>query len=446
MDDLEAALIENRRRRFADMAATPVPEGQMVGRVMRKPGALDYMAAALRQYGGRKGEQMAEQELRGLQDSRRAAETQDLQRFSEILRGTPITPQTQGNNPSAFTPEMPGVAPDPMAAYGVLAQSRSPALRQAGMQGMARIPELEMRRVERAEDQAFKRSEREAAAAARMQQLQDQHQMRMDMLVAQNASREQMAAAQRDFQSQMAEAQRQFQREMKSLGGASQQPYFQPVQTAQGVFAFNARTGQVEPVRGPDGKPIIGAAADPALQGQITGAETTARKGAESAQEARNEARKASMFLQQLNQAEEILNQGPTESGIGSAVDTAARIVGVSTAGAQRAAQLEALSGWLVANVPRMEGPQSNFDVQNYMTMAAKIGDRTVPVPERLAALKEVRRLQEKYKVSAEQRMNAGAPKPADSSVTVNGKTYTRPAGMTDQQWAEYKKAVGVSQ
>lgn len=282
MDDLEAALIEQRRRRFADMAATPVPEGQMVGRVMRKPGALDYMAAALRQYGGRKGEQQAEQELRGLQESRRADEMRDMQRFSEMLRGTPITPQVQGNNPSAFTPEMPGVAPDPMAAYGVLAQSRSPALRQAGMQGMMRVPELEMRKTEREEDKAFKRAEREAAAAARMQQLQEQHQMRMDMLAAQNASREQMAAEQREFQ-----------REMKKLGGASQQPYFQPVQTAQGVMAFNARTGRVEPVMGADGRPVVGIQADPAAQGAIAAAKAGGTEQAKRETEARMDAPKA---------------------------------------------------------------------------------------------------------------------------------------------------------
>ena len=83
--------------------------------------------------------------------------------------------------------------------------------------------------------------------------------------------------------------------------------------------------------------------------------------------------------------------------GVGNLVDAAARLVGQTTIGAQDAARLEALSGWLVANVPRMEGPQSNFDVQNYQTMAGKIGDRTVPISERKAALAEVEQLQRKY-------------------------------------------------
>lgn len=108
--------------------------------------------------------------------------------------------------------------------------------------------------------------------------------------------------------------------------------------------------------------------------------------------------RTGQQMLSALGDAETILKGGrATASGIGNVVDAGARLVGVSTPGAQDAARLESLSGWLVANVPRMEGPQSNFDVQNYMTMAGKVGDRTTPIPERLAALREVRRLQAKY-------------------------------------------------
>jgi hypothetical protein len=263
-------------------------------------------------------------------------------------------------------------------------------MRTAAMTGMARIPEMEARQQEL---QETRQARIDAAAQA--------HQDRMAVLEANNASAATRQKEQQDFL-----------REMKRMGGggASSQPYFQPVQTGQGVMAFNARTGRVEPVMGADGKPIVGAAADPALQGQLAGAKTTGTRQAESIADARGDSRKADMFLQQLTQAEDILKQGPTASGVGAAVDAAGRLVGASTPGAQRAGQLESLSGWLVANVPRMEGPQSNFDVQNYMTMAGKIGDRTVPVPERMAALQEVRRLQEKYKASADSRMGGQAP------------------------------------
>lgn len=109
-------------------------------------------------------------------------------------------------------------------------------------------------------------------------------------------------------------------------------------------------------------------------------------------------ARQGQQMLSVLNDAEQILKAGKaTSSGIGAIADIGARSLGISTAGAQDAARLQAMGGWLVANVPRMEGPQSNFDVQNYQTMAGKVADNTVPIPERLAALGEVRRLQRKY-------------------------------------------------
>lgn len=55
------------------------------------------------------------------------------------------------------------------------------------------------------------------------------------------------------------------------------QPYFTPLQTSQGVYSFNARTGQVEPIAGGQGAPqLVGAQYDPRLQGQIAGAKAGA--------------------------------------------------------------------------------------------------------------------------------------------------------------------------
>lgn len=51
----------------------------------------------------------------------------------------------------------------------------------------------------------------------------------------------------------------------------------------------------------------------------------------------------------------------------------------------------------MVSNVPRMEGPQSDFDVKNYREMAATVGDSTIPVKDRLAALDTLEQLQAKY-------------------------------------------------
>jgi len=99
-----------------------------------------------------------------------------------------------------------------------------------------------------------------------------------------------------------------------------------------------------------------------------------------------------------IDEAKKILKTGePTESGIGKAVDWAARQVGVSTESAKQAAQLEAIGGALTAKMPRMEGPQSDFDRLMYEQMAAKVGDRSVPKEERLAALESMEKIWRKY-------------------------------------------------
>jgi hypothetical protein len=409
--DLENQLIQNRLRRFQSQGYE-APQGQMVGNRFVAPNVLQHIAAGLRGYGAIKGEQQATQELKDLRNRRQETEARDMSAFVDLLRPKPATEAFQATGPApegqpqdgGYTvPAQAARAADSMSAYNFAATSQSPTIRQMGMQGIAQMPQIEARQKERQAERDFRQQQAEADRAARMQQLQEQHALRMQMMQDQNASRQQMMQSQQDFQ-----------REMKKLAGSSaaSQPYFQPVQTAQGVMAFNARTGRVEPVMGANGQPVVGAQFDPALQGNLAGAKTTGAKEAEGRIDARGESRKADMFLQQLTQAENILKQGPTASGVGAAVDAAGRLVGQSTPGAQRAGQLESLSGWLVANVPRMEGPQSNFDVQNYMTMAGKIGDRTVPVKERLAALDQVRQLQQKYKTSADERTGNAPPPP----------------------------------
>lgn len=125
----------------------------------------------------------------------------------------------------------------------------------------------------------------------------------------------------------------------------------------------------------------------------------------------------ATKFLTVAEQASELLGKSPTASLAGAARDKIANAVGISTAPGDVAGSLEAVSGWLVANVPRMEGPQSNFDVDNYRTMAGRIGDRTLPISTRKAALNSVIELQNKYS-----ELNGG--KPAEKPKTFADRGY----------------------
>jgi len=97
-----------------------------------------------------------------------------------------------------------------------------------------------------------------------------------------------------------------------------------------------------------------------------------------------------------LDLAEPLLDTA-THSMVGAGLDRAAAAFGKSTDGAQAAAQLKALEGALIAKQPKMSGPQSDKDVLLYRQMAGQIGDSTVPVATRKAALSTVRALNEKY-------------------------------------------------
>lgn len=96
------------------------------------------------------------------------------------------------------------------------------------------------------------------------------------------------------------------------------------------------------------------------------------------------------------DQARQILpnaTSGPVQN-IGS---NAARLFGISTDATQADKQLQVIGGYMTANVPRMEGPQSNFDVQLYREMAADVGNSSLSVEDRLAALDTIEQLQQKY-------------------------------------------------
>lgn len=278
--DLEQQLIDARRRRYGEQAQTQAPQGRMVGGRFVAPHALEYLAAGLRGFGGIRGEQMAEDELKQLQTARQQAVADALRGFNENMQGRPaeVLP------PDVAGPPQPARPQNIPAAYQALMQAPDPSLRQMGMQGITRLPELQAQREERQAQRDFQRQQAELQNQQRIEQLQMQQQMRLEAMREQNASREQMAQAQREFQKEMAGLRSSI---------TSSQPYFQPVQTAQGVMAFNARTGRVEPVVGSSGQPIIGAQYDPALQGSLAGSKTGATTEAKLRAEARLDAPKA---------------------------------------------------------------------------------------------------------------------------------------------------------
>jgi hypothetical protein len=158
----------------------------------------------------------------------------------------------------------------------------------------------------------------------------------------------------------------------------------QVLQTENGPVIVDAKTGLARPAVGLDGKPLPNP--------KEAQAETGRKKDANDA-------------LSLLDQAEKLVPDS-TGSYIGAGVDTAAAAFGKSTGGAKAAAQLKAIEGMLVSKMPRMSGPQSDKDVAMYRQMAGTIGDPTIPGDTKLAAIKTIREIQNKYAGND----SAGAP------------------------------------
>lgn len=117
-------------------------------------------------------------------------------------------------------------------------------------------------------------------------------------------------------------------------------------------------------------------------------------------------AQDASGTLALLDEAERILPNA-TGSGAGAAYDAAAGYFGKSTPGAQATAQLQTIAGQLTSKMPRMQGPQSDRDVELYKQMAGDLANASLPVATRMAALQTIRVLNEKYAAPAQQQRTA---------------------------------------
>ncbi|WP_313217557.1 D-Ala-D-Ala carboxypeptidase family metallohydrolase [Stenotrophomonas sp.] len=140
-----------------------------------------------------------------------------------------------------------------------------------------------------------------------------------------------------------------------------------------------------------------------------------AGKAAVSAQADRNKTmatreRDANTALELLDQAERLLPSA-TGSLAGAVYDRGLGIIGRSTEGAQATAGLKAIAGQLTSKMPRMEGPQSDKDVQLYKEMAGDLANDTLPIATRQAALRQIRALQQKYAGGSSERSNTVSPR-----------------------------------
>lgn len=371
-----------RKGRYAQQQAMNMPSsGQMVGNRFVATNPLNYLAEMLRGYGAKRGEEQATEQLKDLQGKRQTAIADALRNFGEKSQGAPAFEAAGPMQPSGapladplgldggkaapsggYT--VPERKPDLRGAYADLMAAPDAALRNAGMQGIIQMPQLEAARLAKEEERQFRRDEAAATRQARMDELK----MRAE---DQRASQQERLQAQRE----MRQMQMDFQRQNQQLIAANRpERQAQIIDTDQGKMRVLSN-GQLEPLMDTQGNVISGP------------------KGPQGTLARENEAKQA---LAAIKQAETLLPKA-TSSGLGSAVDATAAFFGASTPGAQAASQLKALEGELVSKMPKMSGPQSDKDVALYKQMAGVIGDQTQPVATRQAALATVKEIQQRY-------------------------------------------------
>lgn len=203
---------------------------------------------------------------------------------------------------------------------------------------------------------------------------------------------------------------------LKQQGGAGGPVYGQYLVGPDGNYYFgDRRSPQVQPVTSGE-QQVRAFAADPDAQAAVVGAKEGAKLDAQRGASINEKARDETEVGRLLDLADPLLDRA-TGSGIGAALDAAGNLVGASSDGANASAELRALGGMLVARMPRMEGPQSNFDVQNYQIMAGRIGDPTVPAPQKRAAMRTIREINSRYTRQGQPTAAAPAQQPQQPSI-----------------------------
>lgn len=158
-------------------------------------------------------------------------------------------------------------------------------------------------------------------------------------------------------------------------------------ETAGGERAKLAYTTPIEQAK---------AAVELEMKPKITEATAIASATGEAQGNANKRAIQAPRTAMLLDEAETYL-QTATSGGLETVGREIAAFGGKATKGSEADAQLSVISAGLIENVPRMEGPQSDRDVDMYKQAAGDLANPMKPRETRQAALRTLRTLNNKY-------------------------------------------------
>lgn len=147
--DLAKKLAAQRMAQYGGQIDFQAPQGQMVSGHYVAPNVLQYLASGLRSIGGMRGQQLAQEELKGLSEQERNATAMALRQFGQNAMGAPENAPGDGMGPT-----QPAKRPDMMAAYGALSQAPDQGLRQMGIQGQMQTAQAQAAAQAKAQEQA----------------------------------------------------------------------------------------------------------------------------------------------------------------------------------------------------------------------------------------------------------------------------------------------------
>jgi len=440
----ETAAIQ-RRLQMAQMlgqqALQPLEVPQQAG---VRASHLSGLAKVLQGYMAGSEEKSALEAYKDLADKYRAGNAADVSGFLEAMQGTPqkelAGPAPQGA-PQGVSPEgmqggyiQPAQAPDRTRAMALALGSQSPALQGAGgamLSQMFAQDKIKDLKTELVGDKTHRIGYTETGkridlgeitesvspdTAARLKQDKEQ----ADRAFSQLSAKDKADLADKAFGRNISAQQLFFDTGVKVGGGTFVNPFAQP--PAQPNVAPNAPpivptqpNAQRPPVAGavptsaPVAPPVAGAPSAYTPLSQLS-PKAQQQMAMEAMQAQQKKERGMQGIGETIDQAKNIL-QGkafdekgkpikaplPTQSYGGVAQDFVSGIFGGSPKGSAEADRLKVLGGSLVMAMPRMEGPQSDRDVSLYREMAGQVGDSTLSVARRLAALDQVEKLYRKY-------------------------------------------------
>lgn len=211
------------------------------------------------------------------------------------------------------------------------------------------------------------------------------------------------------------------------------------------IAAAKARMDRERQAAPSVGVPIM-SPAEEAREAEATKTEQT--QTADKQKQLRDAKTSVSQLKSAINLLEGKGKNKPTSSGIGKLVDEGSAFFGVEAAGHAEAEELRNIQVWLTSKVPRMEGPQSNFDVTNYQQMTGMIGNERLPLNVRVQAAKRAMQMIEE---NAPKSFGSDSWKSAQPDNVVNnpkgsreasGKTSPMPT-LKDLVEAEKKRRAG---